>query len=69
MTWEKAKSRVYKLKNLSTEEFYETIWDFTTEERFVWIHIESFSCRSNVEFMDNSPFKDYSVNKTDESNR
>ena len=55
MTWEKAKSRVYKLKNLSTEEFYETIWDFTTEERFVWIHIESFSCRSNVEFMDNSP--------------
>ena len=55
MTWEKAKSRVYKLKNLSTVEFYETICDFTTEERFVWTHIESFSCRSNVEFMDNSP--------------
>ena len=69
MTYGKKLSRVYKLKNLSAEEFYETICDFTTEERFVWTHIESFSCRSNVEFMDNSPFKDYSVNKTDESNR
>lgn len=61
----KSSSQAYWLFDPTSNSWYETFCDFTTENGFVWTLIESFSLVNNQNFADKSFYKDYPVTEND----
>lgn len=61
----KSSSQAYWLFDPTSNSWYETFCDFTTENGFVWTLIESFSLFNNQNFADKSFYKDYPVIEND----
>ena len=54
---------VYQLFHVTTNSLYEVFCDLTSEERFLWSLVESFSLANKKELADKALYKDYPVNQ------